>query len=81
MRPFNFGPESPVKQSIFQQNSQAELTAYNNLSHPSKNLSREHTTDVQRQNINVHTDLAADIDKYLREIELENDTSGCLVNH
>lgn len=71
MRPFNFGLDSPVKQSIFQQqNSQAELLAFNNLSHPSKNLSRELTTDVQRQNINVHTDLAADIDKYLREIEL-----------
>ena len=36
---------------------------------------------MQRQNINVHTDLAADIDKYLRVIELQNDTSDCLVNH
>lgn len=81
MRPFNFGPESPVKHSIFHQNSTAELSAYNNMSHPSKNMSRELTTDIQRQNINVHTDLAADIDKYLRQIELDNDTSNCLANH
>jgi hypothetical protein len=29
----------------------------------------------------VHTDLAADIDKYLREYELQNDTSDCLASH
>jgi hypothetical protein len=49
--------------------------------HPSKHLSRETTTEIERQNINVNSDLAADIDKYLREIEKQNDTSDCLANH
>ena len=49
--------------------------------HPSKHLSRETTTEIERQNINVNSDQAADIDKYLREIEKQNDTSDCLANH
>lgn len=34
--------------------------------HPSRKLSREATTEEQRQNINVRHDLAEDIDRYLR---------------
>jgi hypothetical protein len=79
MRPFNFGsPESPIgRPSIFKQESRCELTH----GHPSKHLSRETTTEIERQNINVNTDLAADIDRYLREIEKQNDTTNCLANH
>lgn len=47
-------------------------------SHPSKYLSREITNEIQRQNINVRADLAEDVDKYLRGLELEYDTAGCL---
>ena len=50
-------------------------------SHPSKYLSREHTTEVQRQNINVRADYAEDIDKYLRNLELSYETHGCLSRH
>ena len=50
-------------------------------SHPSKYLSRELTTEVQRQNINVRADLAEDIDKYLRMLENTYDSSGCLNRH
>jgi hypothetical protein len=50
-------------------------------SHPSKYLSRETTNEVQRQNINVRADLAEDIDKYLRMLETDYDSSGCLVRH
>ena len=34
--------------------------------HPSKYLSRDLTTEIQRQNINVRADFSEDIDKYLR---------------
>ena len=50
-------------------------------SHPSKYLSRELTTEIQRQNINVRADLAEDVDKYLRNLELEYSSSGCLTRH
>ena len=50
-------------------------------SHPSKYLSRETTNEVQRQNINVRADLAEDIDKYLRMLETDYDSTGCLARH
>ena len=37
--------------------------------HPTRQMSRTLTTDVERQNINVRHDLAEDIDTYLRQLE------------
>ena len=37
--------------------------------HPTRELSRALTNDVQRQNINVRHELSDDIDKYLRWME------------
>jgi len=44
-------------------------------------MSRATTTDFERQNINVRTELADDIDKYLRTEELKCLTDGCLAIH
>jgi len=44
-------------------------------------MSRLTTTDYDRQNINVRVELADDVDKYLRELELKYDTADCLGNH
>ena len=51
------------------------------MNHPSINLPRDKTTDIDRQNINVRAELAEDVDKYLREIETKFDTTDCLANH
>ena len=87
MRPFHFNSHSrhgsPVKlfTPLKVQTTSIDLKSYNLSSHPSINLSRQTTTDVERQNINVRHDLADDIDKYLREMELQHDTTGCLIRH
>jgi|TARA_B110000305_G_C19424871_1_gene633025 hypothetical protein len=44
-------------------------------------MSRETTTDIERQNINCKHDLAEDIDRYLRKLEKTYDVSGCLDRH
>jgi len=44
-------------------------------------MSRQLTTEFERQNINVRSDLAEDIDQYLRKMELETDTRDCFANH
>lgn len=49
--------------------------------HPSRKLSREATTEEQRQNINVRHDLAEDIDRYLRNLEETVDLKDCLGKH
>lgn len=51
------------------------------IQHPSLFLSREDTNDIQRQNINVRSDYAQDIDRYLRMFELQFNTQGCLSRH
>ena len=38
--------------------------------HPSAHLSRETTTEVQRQNINVNTEYGESIMTYTRQLEL-----------
>ena len=49
--------------------------------HPSRHLSRETTTDVDRQNINVRSELGHDIDRYLRKMETTFDSRNCLERH
>ena len=49
--------------------------------HPSRDLSRTRTTDVERQNINLHFDLSKDIDRYLRQQEQTVDVSNCMQRH
>ena len=51
--------------------------------HPSLDLSRQYTTDIDRQNINIRRDLADDIMRYLRrrQDQPEFDTSSCLRRH
>jgi len=44
-------------------------------------MSRLTSTDIERQNINVRVELADDVDKYLRELETQYDTSECLTRH
>lgn len=50
---------------------QAYQEHYQKNVHPSLNLPRDQTTDVERQNINVRQELQSDIDKYLRQKEIE----------
>ena len=40
-----------------------------------------HTSDIQRQNINVRTEFANDVQRYLRQKELEFDTKESLERH
>ena len=49
--------------------------------HPTRELSRTKTSEVERQNINLHFDLSEDIDKYLRDLEKTVDTSNCMEKH
>ena len=51
--------------------------------HPSREMSRKLSSDVQRQNVNVRHELNDDIDQYLRDLEKksENDVSNCLSRH
>ena len=49
--------------------------------HPTREMSRQQTTDIQRQNINVRVELGDDIENYLRIREQEFDTSNCLHRH
>lgn len=53
------------------------------LYHPSREMSRKFSNDIQRQNINVRHELNDDIDKYLRDLETksENDVTNCLSRH
>lgn len=44
-------------------------------------MSREVTTDVQRQNFNVRHELSEDIDRYLRWLEKTTDLTDCLGRH
>lgn len=43
------------------------------IQHPSREMSRKFTNDVQRQNVNVRHELNDDIDKYLRELEVKDE--------
>jgi len=54
-----------------------------NYYHPSREMSRKVSNDINRQNINVRHELNDDIDKYLRELENknENDVTNCLGRH
>lgn len=54
---------------------------YNEKSHPTLNMSRQATTDVDRQNINVRVELASDVDRYLRGLEQKHDVDNCLERH
>jgi len=60
---------------------QMSTQSLQNYQHPSKHLPREKTTDIQRQNINVRTDLNEDIDQYLRYMESNLDVPDCLKRH
>jgi hypothetical protein len=51
------------------------------VEHPSRHLSRHNTTDVERQNINVGTELSEDIDSYLRRYQTEFNIENCLERH
>jgi len=53
------------------------------MQHPSREMSRKFSNDIQRQNVNVRHELNDDIDQYLRDLERksENDVSGCLSRH
>ena len=53
----------------------------NGETHPSRHLSRELTTDIDRQNINVRHELGKDIDKYLRTLEQSFDSNNCMERH
>ena len=49
--------------------------------HPSAHLSREETTEIQRQNINVNTEYGESMMTYMRQLELEHLTNDCLIKH
>lgn len=49
--------------------------------HPSANLSRKDTTEVERQNININQEYGDSIDLYMRELEKQFVTTDCLLVH
>ena len=51
------------------------------MAHPSNNLSRETTTDIMRQNINVTAEYGESIMAYTRELELQHLTNDSLMKH
>jgi len=74
MRPF--GSPSKINNQI-----QIDLQNFNAKTHPTASMSRLTTTDVERQNINVRTELADDVDCYLRNLEKKYDTTDCMLRH
>jgi hypothetical protein len=63
--------------------SQADILKGNTMvkSHPSRHLSRERTTDIERQNLNVRAELAGYHVQYMRGTEDTYDSSNCLEKH
>lgn len=51
------------------------------LQHPTALLSREKTTDVERQNLNVEAEYAEHIELYTRQLEQTYNTENCLSKH
>lgn len=51
------------------------------VAHPSLHLSRETTTEIQRQNINVNTEYGQSIMEYTRMLELNFLTENSLMKH
>ena len=49
--------------------------------HSTAHLSRETTTEVQRQNINVNVEYGESIMTYTRQLELQSLTENCLIKH
>jgi hypothetical protein len=50
-------------------------------SHPTMFVSRQLTTEVERQNINVNVEYGESIANYMRELELQHLTEDCLIRH
>lgn len=70
----NFINQSPLKK-------RQQLLKLSYANHPTLHMSRKVTTDVQRQNMNIRTELTADIDQYLRSVEDLDGTHTCLDRH
>jgi len=51
------------------------------MAHPSAHLSRETTSEIERQNINVNAEYGESIMTYTRELELQFLTDNCLMRH
>ena len=51
------------------------------MAHPSNHLSRETTTEIERQNINVNAEYGESIMAYTRELELQFLTNDSLMRH
>lgn len=51
------------------------------LSHPSAQLSRQETTEIERQNINIRVEYGESIELYSRMLEEVYETGNCLVKH
>jgi hypothetical protein len=51
------------------------------MQHPSAHLSRKTTTDMERQNINIKSDYAEQIERYTRYLEQTYLTENCLDRH
>jgi len=51
------------------------------MAHPSANLSRQATTEIERQNINVNAEYGESIMQYTRSLELQHLTENSLMRH
>ena len=81
MEEVNFDPQQePGLQEMVQPMSTADLMEGRcmGVPHPTRQMPRSETTDVERQNINVRVELGEDIDNYLRQLETVYDTTLCL---
>jgi len=52
-----------------------------NASHPTLLMSRQNSTEVERQNINVNVEYGDSIAKYMRDLEVQFLTDDCLIRH
>lgn len=69
-----------INSSIFQSGLKSSFFDFS-LSHPSAQLSRLETTEIDRQNINIKVEYGESIELYTRQLEEIYITENCLAKH
>ena len=72
--------DSSTKVNSFSAITSQVITDFS-LQHPTALMSREKTTDIERQNLNIEAEYADHIELYTRQLEQLYNTQDCLKNH
>jgi hypothetical protein len=81
---FNMGESTLASTTVVTASNVIEKSAILsdfNASHPTLLMSRQNSTEVERQNINVNVEYGDSIAKYMRDLEVQFLTDDCLIRH